>query len=100
VLIDREGVISAKNLHGDELREAIESLLSESGHFKVSITKRAGACATGSLFGFEFVCPYDLTTSPFHPQDHFAFPGIVGDDGHCLVLVPRFTGRVKDRLDI
>lgn len=27
VLIDREGVISAKNLHGDELREAIESLL-------------------------------------------------------------------------
>ena len=27
VLIDREGVITAKNLHGDELREAIESLL-------------------------------------------------------------------------
>lgn len=27
VLIDREGIISAKNLHGDELREAIESLL-------------------------------------------------------------------------
>jgi len=27
VLIDRDGIISAKNLHGDELREAIESLL-------------------------------------------------------------------------
>jgi thiol-disulfide isomerase/thioredoxin len=27
VLIDREGVITAKNLHGDKLREAIESLL-------------------------------------------------------------------------
>ena len=27
VLIDREGTIIAKNLHGDELREAIESLL-------------------------------------------------------------------------
>jgi len=27
VLIDRGGIISAKNLHGDELREAIESLL-------------------------------------------------------------------------
>ncbi len=27
VLIDRNGVITAKNLHGDELREAIESLL-------------------------------------------------------------------------
>jgi thiol-disulfide isomerase/thioredoxin len=27
VLIDRDGIITAKNLHGDELREAIESLL-------------------------------------------------------------------------
>lgn len=27
VLIDREGIIQAKNLHGDKLREAIESLL-------------------------------------------------------------------------
>ena len=27
VLVDRNGIISAKNLHGDELREAIESLL-------------------------------------------------------------------------
>lgn len=27
VLIDREGIITAKNLHGEELREAIESLL-------------------------------------------------------------------------
>ena len=27
VLIDREGIIRAKNLHGEELREAIESLL-------------------------------------------------------------------------
>jgi len=27
VLIDKEGIITAKNLHGDELREAIESLL-------------------------------------------------------------------------
>lgn len=27
VLIDREGVIAAKNLHGDKLREAIESML-------------------------------------------------------------------------
>jgi thiol-disulfide isomerase/thioredoxin len=27
VLIDREGIITAKNLHGDQLREAIESLL-------------------------------------------------------------------------
>lgn len=27
VLIDRDGIISAKNLHGDKLREAIESLL-------------------------------------------------------------------------
>jgi peroxiredoxin len=27
VLVDRDGIISAKNLHGDELREAIESLL-------------------------------------------------------------------------
>jgi peroxiredoxin len=27
VLIDREGIITAKNLHGDALREAIESLL-------------------------------------------------------------------------
>ncbi len=27
VLIDRNGIISAKNLEGDELREAIESLL-------------------------------------------------------------------------
>ena len=27
VLIDRDGIISAKNLHGDELRQKIESLL-------------------------------------------------------------------------
>lgn len=27
VLVDRDGIITAKNLHGDELREAIESLL-------------------------------------------------------------------------
>jgi len=27
VLIDRDGIITAKNLHGDELREAIEALL-------------------------------------------------------------------------
>ena len=27
VLIDREGIITAKKLHGQELREAIESLL-------------------------------------------------------------------------
>jgi len=27
VLVDREGIITAKNLHGDELREAIEELL-------------------------------------------------------------------------
>ena len=27
VLLDREGIIIAKNLHGEELREAIEALL-------------------------------------------------------------------------
>ncbi|RLD51476.1 MAG: hypothetical protein DRI97_15660, partial [Bacteroidetes bacterium] len=27
VLIDRDGIITAKNLHGDKLREAIEELL-------------------------------------------------------------------------